>query len=253
MGVCNRQLGLCECRGGFTGEACQRLECHNGCNGRGRCMSMREAAAIIDGRNLQFEANYDGWDADMIHGCVCDDGWEGYDCSARCDGPSGYSEEVYTHDRIRCLDNIEQCTGRTRVLMSNRQMSVSGARALLTHKAATYLVRRVSSLTTSWTNIDCTPLRSCSCVSHLRFRTCPRGVDPYPSVDGVDEEQLVDCECQSQCSGSVLLGFGGHTTRPIPNDASAELIKYRLEVGMKRTRSLSLCWAHAWSSQPFVK
>lgn len=46
-------------------------------------MSMREAAALIDGDSLEFESDYDGWDADMIHGCVCDDGWEGYDCSLR--------------------------------------------------------------------------------------------------------------------------------------------------------------------------
>lgn len=44
---------------------------------------MREAAALIDGDNLEFEGDYDDWDADMIHGCVCDEGWEGYDCSLR--------------------------------------------------------------------------------------------------------------------------------------------------------------------------
>lgn len=48
-------------------------------------MSMRDAAAVIDGQSLEFEGVYDGWDADMIHGCLCDDGWEGYDCSLRCD------------------------------------------------------------------------------------------------------------------------------------------------------------------------
>lgn len=46
-------------------------------------MSMRDAAAVIDGRHLVFEGVYDGWDAEMIHGCLCDDGWEGYDCSLR--------------------------------------------------------------------------------------------------------------------------------------------------------------------------
>lgn len=48
-----------------------------------RCMSMREAAALIDGGSLEFESVYDDWDADMIYGCVCDEGWEGYDCSLR--------------------------------------------------------------------------------------------------------------------------------------------------------------------------
>lgn len=83
MGVCDRTTGLCSCRSGFTGEACQRLVCQDDCNGRGRCMSMRDAAAVIDGDSLEFEGVYEGWDADMIHGCLCDEGWEGYDCSLR--------------------------------------------------------------------------------------------------------------------------------------------------------------------------
>lgn len=61
-------------------------------------------------------------------------------------------------------------------------------------------------------------------------RTCPKGVDPYPSAAGESEEQLIDCACPETCSGSLLLGFRGHTTRPVPFDASAELVKHRLEV-----------------------
>ncbi|CAM9293856.1 unnamed protein product, partial [Hapterophycus canaliculatus] len=105
-------------------------------------MSMREAAAVIDGDALVSEGVYEEWDADMIHGCLCDDGWEGYDCS---------------------------------------------------------------------------------------LRACPKGVDPYPEVVGVDEEQLIDCYCPGQCSGSLRLAFRGHSTRPIPFESSAELVKYRLE------------------------
>lgn len=83
MGVCDRSTGRCGCRAGFTGEACQRLTCPADCSNRGRCMSMRDAASVIDGQSLIFEGVYEGWDADMIHGCLCDDGWEGYDCSLR--------------------------------------------------------------------------------------------------------------------------------------------------------------------------
>lgn len=54
-------------------------------------MSMRDAAAVIDGDGLEFEGVYEGWDADMIHGCLCDDGWEGYDCSLRYGCWVGYS------------------------------------------------------------------------------------------------------------------------------------------------------------------
>lgn len=46
-------------------------------------MSMHDAVAVIDRDRLEFEGMYEGWDADMIHGCICDDGWDGYDCSQR--------------------------------------------------------------------------------------------------------------------------------------------------------------------------
>lgn len=36
MGVCDRATGRCSCRSGFSGEACQRMECPNDCNGQGR-------------------------------------------------------------------------------------------------------------------------------------------------------------------------------------------------------------------------
>lgn len=36
MGVCDRATGRCSCRSGFSGEACQRMECPSGCNGQGR-------------------------------------------------------------------------------------------------------------------------------------------------------------------------------------------------------------------------
>lgn len=65
-----------------------------------RCMSMREAAALIDGGSLQFEGVYDGWDADMIYGCVCDEGWEGYDCSLRWAKNGGVSSVQRMNDLV---------------------------------------------------------------------------------------------------------------------------------------------------------
>ena len=53
MGDCDRDTGLCECRDGFSGDACQRMRCPTGtltgsppreCYGYGRCISMRDAA-----------------------------------------------------------------------------------------------------------------------------------------------------------------------------------------------------------------
>lgn len=72
----------------------------------------------------------------------------------------------------------------------------------------------------------------------LSHRTCPKGVDPYPNIVGVDEEQLIDCYCPGDCSGSLRLAFRGHSTRPIPFDSSAALVKFRLEV---RPNSSAFC------------
>lgn len=54
------------------------------CSGQGRCLSMRNAAWEASG----YEYKPDDWDADMMHGCVCDPGFEGPACQLRsC--PSG--------------------------------------------------------------------------------------------------------------------------------------------------------------------
>ncbi len=94
-GVCNTDTGMCECRDLFTGRACDRLECPGTqiargsaipqpCSGHGRCRTIREAGLEFNGRSLiRPSVNYANWEADNIQGCVCDDGYEGYDCSQR--------------------------------------------------------------------------------------------------------------------------------------------------------------------------
>jgi hypothetical protein len=47
------------------------------CSGNGRCLSLREVALYQDYEAYNSSTVYDDWDADMIHGCVCDRGWEG--------------------------------------------------------------------------------------------------------------------------------------------------------------------------------
>ena len=101
MGVCDRGSGKCKCHASFDGKACERLACPAGqCNGHGKCRSLAEAAEEVDNWHLLVSTTYSLWDKDKIHGCVCDKGWRGYDCSEReCmygDDPMtvGGSEEV---------------------------------------------------------------------------------------------------------------------------------------------------------------
>ena len=54
------------------------------CSGHGICRTIREAAATFNGYSLvRPPIYYDSWEADKIQGCLCDKGWDGFDCSFR--------------------------------------------------------------------------------------------------------------------------------------------------------------------------
>jgi len=105
-GLCNYADGTCSCFPNFAGHACEKLGCAgttesalsqsmsddtdsvsyawrsqmNKCNGRGVCMSSREYERRVHGIVYDEEAPK-FWD--RIFGCMCDEGYEGYDCSIR--------------------------------------------------------------------------------------------------------------------------------------------------------------------------
>jgi len=105
-GACDFTTGKCTCDVGFTGPACSRCEllcllhgigsrqhstyafvlavsCPNDCSKQGECRSMRLHTSRKDRGfppSLKYETN---WDADMVHGCSCNQGYLGGDCSKR--------------------------------------------------------------------------------------------------------------------------------------------------------------------------
>ncbi len=95
MGFCDPLTGVCKCREGYGGRACQRLACPGltllagstisvPCNGHGKCRTIGEAASDFNGLDLIYPImEYTQWDADKIQGCICDHGYEGFDCSRR--------------------------------------------------------------------------------------------------------------------------------------------------------------------------
>eukprot|EP01039_Chlorochromonas_danica_P002765 gene2765-3018_t len=102
MGFCNIHTGLCECRNGFEGRACERMACPSTavnnltlpCSGHGTCLTMRDAGRSFNGLNLvRAPLEYGNWEADRVQGCYCDYGYEGYDCS-RLSCPKGRDPSV---------------------------------------------------------------------------------------------------------------------------------------------------------------
>eukprot|EP00636_Phaeomonas_parva_P017009 CAMPEP_0118881234 /NCGR_PEP_ID=MMETSP1163-20130328/20733_1 /TAXON_ID=124430 /ORGANISM="Phaeomonas parva, Strain CCMP2877" /LENGTH=1262 /DNA_ID=CAMNT_0006817951 /DNA_START=152 /DNA_END=3940 /DNA_ORIENTATION=+ len=90
FGHCNTASGVCECRVGYHGRACERMDCPTNsttgltCNGHGKCLNMFQAGLMQDGNTLNNTAAYSTpWDAKRIYGCACDSGYSGYDCSQR--------------------------------------------------------------------------------------------------------------------------------------------------------------------------
>jgi hypothetical protein len=83
MGLCNRETGLCLCREGFDGNACERQSCPASCNGVGECESMYyHALSKYPGTGYVYDYT-NQWDAYKIYGCSCDPHYHGVDCSLR--------------------------------------------------------------------------------------------------------------------------------------------------------------------------
>merc|ERR1719352_1545278 len=92
MGVCDRTKGECTCNIGFAGGACERMVCPGQpvCFGHGQCLSMSLLADKTELNGDATEHTYGKipndpatWDHDKMYGCLCDEGYEGYDCSLR--------------------------------------------------------------------------------------------------------------------------------------------------------------------------
>lgn len=104
MGNCDHSTGQCVCREGWTGAACERLECSEDCSGNGECLPMYRLAQLRQSNGepdptvygstdlvrpfgTSVYASPSTWDFDMIYGCLCDSGGRGG--SADTDGFHG--------------------------------------------------------------------------------------------------------------------------------------------------------------------
>ncbi|CAN0496542.1 unnamed protein product, partial [Scytosiphon promiscuus] len=136
MGTCDRVAGECACVDGFEGSACDRMSCpgtgmdagdagstddgetvatsSTACDAHGQCVTIAMLAEAADDNGDAVDYTYGGtpndaatWDHDMVQGCLCDDGYEGHDCSLRScpfgDDPDTHWQENEIQE-VECLD-----------------------------------------------------------------------------------------------------------------------------------------------------
>eukprot|EP00970_Alexandrium_tamarense_P019447 scaffold14050_cov255-Alexandrium_tamarense.AAC.3 len=98
-----RSTGECLCSPGFAGKSCQFMSCGGSsdtatpCSGHGSCLTMRELALLQPTAMLTYGADpnvANTWDADVVMGCRCDEGFDGHSCSL-----------------ASCLDGVDPLTG----------------------------------------------------------------------------------------------------------------------------------------------
>jgi hypothetical protein len=74
-------------------------------------MSLREVSFYQDYVTYHNSTDYDDWDADMIHGCVCDPGYEGLACE-KISCPKGDDPMTHGVDEVQLIDcRCTNCTG----------------------------------------------------------------------------------------------------------------------------------------------
>jgi len=73
-------------------------------------MSIREAAEEKNDVNLFTQTTYDLWDADKIQGCVCDEGYSGFDCSERLCMIGHATYDVVASQEVQIIDCVCQTT-----------------------------------------------------------------------------------------------------------------------------------------------
>ena len=243
VGYCNGDTGVCDCATGFHGLACEQQACPNDCSGQGRCLSMGDASAALDGFHLNRSMQYAGWDRGILSGCVCDPGFFGADCSRRvC--PAGHNPQLTsgTHElaNVFCQCPDATCNGVLRVSLGGSLLSDRLPAATLDGDG---LAAAVMGLSTVASNTGVYPVVPVAVVgtgtdlvctvagasTQLSFNVDDGDVPPLLlNATGHDagfsarmETKLtLSCTCGATCGGSFVLEFDGHATPELPFDST---------------------------------
>lgn len=142
VGVCDSTTGTCACPQEYEGRACERLRCPTSssagaghkvgtnmlppCSGHGRCRSMAYIASHFDGYGLvKPPVTYTNWEADSYQGCICDPGYEGYDCSFRScpKGPDPSDSNIGSVSYTRYTLNCQASSGYFTLMVMGQRTS----------------------------------------------------------------------------------------------------------------------------------
>jgi len=228
--------------------------CPKGCSGHGQCVG-----SSVDG--LHFKPD---------HECKCHSGFTGYDCALRvCPSGRAWADpasgpQTAHRDGVECsgFGFCDRATGqckcragfegnacqRLKCPMGDNNFFISekcsGHGKCMTMAEAARTVDHELDLFTSieYTNWEADMIQGCICEPgwsghDCSKRECPWGPDPRVT-SAKDEIQVIDCLCQGgrafeaieSCSGWIMLGYKGETTRSIPWDATAAFIEHELEL-----------------------
>mmetsp|Transcript_16200 Transcript_16200/g.21465 ORF Transcript_16200/g.21465 Transcript_16200/m.21465 type:complete len:1005 (-) Transcript_16200:194-3208(-) len=108
-GACDVNNGVCECDEIFHGAACEYMSCADDCSGRGQCLTVRSLAEKITEGEFTYGTilnNPTTWDADRIYGCLCDEGYTGYNCERRT---CPYGDDPNTYGQVKEKQLLECC------------------------------------------------------------------------------------------------------------------------------------------------
>lgn len=247
-GVCNYNTGICKCQDGYSGYNCAKSKCYNDCNGRGKCLSLRQAATDNDGYGLNRTTVYDLWDADIIYGCVCDYGFSGPDCSIRsCEYGVDPRLSELPHEvvKLQCTCINHGCTGKFKLrfygsviktwlyptsTLKDLIAAVESATGVFKNNTGQFYatVDNGTTLENSFTYPHSVQLCNAGTTTNstIRFR---RNAGHMPALsfyanlisDGsvyFSTDQTIQCNCLNHyCNGTFRLSFDGQISTRIPS------------------------------------
>ena len=262
MGDCDRTTGTCTCWSGFEGAACERMSCPNDCFGRGVCLSMREAALRTNVNNgssvvLTRSVTYSQWDADKIHGCVCDAGFYGYDCSLKkCPQGDDITTTGQQDESHTVLCKCDGCDATSTFTITFKGETTSA----IPHDADTGLVQYrlqelsgINGVTVAYS--AGTAACSAGMTTITLTYTQDHGDLPAASVTSaltggsnsltMTSVQTLSCECTGTCAGSLYLTYDGERTDAIAFDATDAEVEAALELlsGISSTLAVTMSGA----------